>query len=121
MCLADPEKARQCRELAQSTQFTPINTVPISRGNKMNIDTPQDHTDRTSCSDFFSLARQRNVQLGPENYSRIAHIYPYHRDSARQGHSPAMEMDANDAAHALAALSRQDTRGSISSVVDRQS
>jgi hypothetical protein len=124
MCLADPEKARQCKELAETAHFTPTNnTVPLRRHHpvdtsKQQQQQQQQHNQRTSCSDFFQLARAKNVKLGPENYSRIAHVYPYHShgtvgdgdNDGNEHHSPAMEMDAQDAAYALAALSRQDTR-----------
>ncbi|KEQ94953.1 hypothetical protein AUEXF2481DRAFT_40203 [Aureobasidium subglaciale EXF-2481] len=127
MCLADPEKARQCRELAEATglenksaqptrseEVGTIGTVKLRR--LKQLDTPN-HTARTSCSDFFQQAQRKNVKLGPANYKDITHVYRYQRPDGRIEHSPYMEMDAQDAAHALAALSRQDTRSGM----DRQS
>ncbi|KAI5236957.1 hypothetical protein E4T43_08301 [Aureobasidium subglaciale] len=127
MCLADPEKARQCRELAEATglenksaqptrsdEVGTIGTVKLRR--LKQLDTPN-HTARTSCSDFFQQAQKKNVKLGPANYKDITHVYRYQRPDGRIEHSPYMEMDAQDAAHALAALSRQDTRSGM----DRQS
>jgi hypothetical protein len=125
MCLADPEKARQCRELAEvafkeseasSTSTSDptsktMGTVTLRR--LKQLDTPK-HTERTSCSDFFQQAQQRNVRLRRDDYQQIKHVY---RVDGRSEHSPYMEMDTQDAAHALAALSRQDTRSGL----DRQS
>jgi hypothetical protein len=122
MCLADPEKARQCRELAEvafkeseaaSTQDAAsksTGTVTLRRLKQLD---PPKHTERTSCSDFFQQAQQRNVRLRRDDYQQIKHVY---RVDGRSEHSPYMEMDTRDAAHALAALSRQDTRSGL----DRQ-
>ncbi|THY94859.1 hypothetical protein D6C92_04677 [Aureobasidium pullulans] len=114
MCLADPEKARQCRELAEATGLDeknkPIGTVTLRR--LKDLDTAK-HSARTSCSDFFQLAQQKNVKLGPADYKPIKHVYRYQHPDGRPEHSPYMEMDAQDAAHALAALSRQDTRSGM--------
>lgn len=127
MCLADPEKARQCRELAEvafkeqeasaasSTQDTSKNTGTVTLRRLKQLDTakPSQQQQRTSCSDFFQQAQQRNVRLRRDDYQQIKHVY---RFEGRSEHSPYMEMDTQDAAHALAALSRQDTRSGM----DRQ-
>jgi hypothetical protein len=122
MCLADPEKARQCKELAEvafkeqaaqdSTSKTTTGTVTLRRLKQLD-NAPKHNTERTSCSDFFQQAQQRNVRLRRDDYQQIKHVY---RLDGRSEHSPYMEMDTQDAAHALAALSRQDTR----SAMDRQ-
>lgn len=108
MCLADPEKARQCQEMARMTHFAD-EQKKASSSTVMSSDTARAMaTDaRISCSDFLTRAGQRNVQLGPDIYGRV-HVYPYARreDGAGSSHSPAMEIDAHDAAHALAEMSR---------------
>ncbi|CAC9894170.1 unnamed protein product [Aureobasidium pullulans] len=88
----------------------PIGTVTLRR--LKDLDTAK-HSARTSCSDFFQLAQQKNVKLGPADYKPIKHVYRYQHPDGRPEHSPYMEMDAQDAAHALAALSRQDTRSGM--------
>ncbi|KAI4731946.1 hypothetical protein E4T49_00078 [Aureobasidium sp. EXF-10728] len=125
MCLADPEKARQCRELAEVAfqQKGAASSRPKDSGSKdmgtvtlrrlKQLDSAK-HNERTSCSDFFQQAQQRNVRLRRDDYQQIKHVY---RLDGRSEHSPYMEMDTQDAAHALAALSRQDTRSGM----DRQS
>ncbi|KAH0171201.1 hypothetical protein KCU67_g2295, partial [Aureobasidium melanogenum] len=124
MCLADPEKARQCRELAEvafkdkeaaasrSDDFgsKDMGTVTLRRLQQLDSAKPRE---RTSCSDFFQQAQQRNVRFRRDDYQQIKHVY---RLDGRSQHSPYMEMDTQDAAHALAALSRQDTRSGL----DRQ-
>jgi hypothetical protein len=120
MCLADPEKARQCRELAEvafkeqeaSSTSDPKSMGTVTLRRLKQLDTPK-HNERTSCSDFFQQAQQRNVRLRRDDYQQIKHVY---RVDGRSEHSPYMEMDTQDAAHALAALSRQDTRSGL----DRQ-
>ena len=130
MCLADPEKARQCRELAEvafkeqeasSSSSAPadassskgVGTVTLRRLKQLDTAKPSPQQQRTSCSDFFQQAQQRNVRLRRDDYQQIKHVY---RFEGRSEHSPYMEMDTQDAAHALAALSRQDTRSGM----DRQ-
>jgi hypothetical protein len=122
MCLADPEKARQCKELAEvafkeqeaaATPQTTTGTVTLRRLKQLDSAAAAKHTERTSCSDFFQQAQQRNVRLRRDDYQQIKHVY---RLDGRSEHSPYMEMDTQDAAHALAALSRQDTRSGM----DRQ-
>ena len=129
MCLADPEKARQCRELAEvafkeqeaSAPSAPadpssskgVGTVTLRRLKQLDTAKPSSQQQRTSCSDFFQQAQQRNVRLRRDDYQQIKHVY---RFEGRSEHSPYMEMDTQDAAHALAALSRQDTRSGM----DRQ-
>ncbi|KAL1303948.1 hypothetical protein AAFC00_000398 [Neodothiora populina] len=103
MCLADPEKARQCREMAQITHFADTkssSSSSLGQSNSQHIDS------RMSCSDFLTTAREKNVQLGPDVYGRVHHVYPYARRGTETSHSPAMEIDAHDAAHALAEMSR---------------
>jgi hypothetical protein len=122
MCLADPEKARQCKELAEvafkeqealeATPKSTTGTVTLRRLKQLD-NAAAKHTERTSCSDFFQQAQQRNVRLRRDDYQQIKHVY---RLDGRSEHSPYMEMDTQDAAHALAALSRQDTRSGL----DRQ-
>lgn len=108
MCRADPEKARQCRELAQAAQFgssssaTRILPAPTasSSGNQ-----PSD--DRVSCSDFFmKLGPAQRTKLDSEVISRL-HAFPYTRTGSTSGNEPAMEFAADDAAIALAQLSAQ--------------
>ncbi|KAH0335703.1 hypothetical protein KCU81_g8901, partial [Aureobasidium melanogenum] len=125
MCLADPEKARQCRELAEvafkdkeaaasrsdDSGSKDMGTVTLRRLQQLDSTKPRE---RTSCSDFFQQAQQRNVRFRRDDYQQIKHVY---RLDGRSQHSPYMEMDTQDAAHALAALSRQDTRSGL----DRQS
>ncbi|KAG9765763.1 hypothetical protein KCU73_g188, partial [Aureobasidium melanogenum] len=124
MCLADPEKARQCRELAEvafkdkeaalsrsdDSGSKDMGTVTLRRLQQLDSTKPRE---RTSCSDFFQQAQQRNVRFRRDDYQQIKHVY---RLDGRSQHSPYMEMDTQDAAHALAALSRQDTRSGL----DRQ-
>lgn len=107
MCLADPEKARQCQELARSTSFSnPQQGRLASDASAAQAAQAQAHADRMSCSDFFTTAAAQHVELGPERF-RALHVYPYsHRADGRNVHSPAMEIDAHDAAQALTALSR---------------
>ncbi|CAD0112251.1 unnamed protein product [Aureobasidium uvarum] len=121
MCLADPEKARQCRELAEVAfqQKEAASTRSEDSGSKdmgtvtlrrlKQLDSVK-HNERTSCSDFFQQAQQKNVRLRRDDYQQIKHVY---RLDSRSEHSPYMEMDTQDAAHALAALSRQDTRSGM--------
>jgi hypothetical protein len=123
MCLADPEKARQCKELAevafkeqavaQDSASKTTGTVTLRRLKQLDNAPKHNNTERTSCSDFFQQAQQRNVRLRRDDYQQIKHVY---RLDGRSEHSPYMEMDTQDAAHALAALSRQDTRSGL----DRQ-
>ena len=127
MCLADPEKARQCRELAEvafkeqeasssapssadASSSKGVGTVTLRRLKQLDTAQPPSQQQRTSCSDFFQQAQQRNVRLRRDDYQQIKHVY---RFEGRSEHSPYMEMDTQDAAHALAALSRQDTRSGM--------
>lgn len=110
MCLADPEKARQCRELAVSTQFSSSSQAAAAAQAAANAEAARQREPGVSCSDFLTTLRQKNVQLGPDIYGQV-HVYPYSHQSSKTdgkiGHHPAMEIDAHDAAEALTALSRQ--------------
>lgn len=102
-CIADPIKARQCRELAERTHFRQQATSS-STPSTLNSGTGSDG--RMPCNDFLTQAKAKNVQLGPENYARFQ-VFPYsHGSRGNNTNSPAMEIDAHDAALALADMSR---------------
>ena len=114
MCLMDPERAARCQALARSSSYSGSQT-PAGAGagavavasSSTPVKAAMPASDpRMSCTDFFTQAKQRNVQLGLDVLSRV-HAYPYTRSGdAGPSHSPAMEIDAHDAAHALAEMSR---------------
>lgn len=109
MCLTDPERAARCQALAASSQYSrdqqrkqSASSTPTT---SMASATAAESA-RMSCTDFFTKAQQHNVKLGPDVFSRV-HAYPYTRHGeAGPTHSPALEIDAHDAAHALAEMSR---------------
>lgn len=108
MCLADPEKARQCQEMARMTHFSEGQGNATSSNAELGSRSAAQAAaeERMSCSDF--LTRAGPMPLGPDIFGRV-HVYPYaRRENGAAGslHSPAMEIDAHDAAHALAEMSR---------------
>jgi len=108
MCISDPERAARCRALAVSNNFESSRaTAAVSSGQQSSTASASDAAAaRMSCSDFLTRAQVNNVQLGPDVFRRV-HVYPYTRQGETGStHSPAMEIDAHDAAQALADMSR---------------
>lgn len=115
-CLQDPERARQCQELARSTQFSNSQQSALIKAATATAMNPNSSAEaRMSCDDFLKTAKEKNLHLGSRYLERV-HVYPYsHRGSgAGSSHSPAMEIDAQDAAQALADMSRGEVpRGAM--------
>lgn len=99
-CLQDPERARQCQELAQSAKFD----------NKSTQNRPLLPANRMTCNDFLSQVETsgRNTSTFRDVLGRV-HAYPTSSDIG-SGHVPALELDAVEAADALQQLSRGPTR-----------
>jgi len=102
MCRADPEKARQCQELAKAAQLgmsgTATRLLPAPKKSEGTMD-------RISCSEFVTkLGSNKRSKLDHFVFERL-HAYPYSNTGSPTSHHPAMELDAREAAQALAELS----------------
>ena len=110
-CLADPAQARQCQELARTAQ---ISQMPLPR--LPQLDEPRQHRsghrqlqqqqqETMSCADFLSRLPSGRPVSG---VFRELHAYPSREQAiaVAQAHHPALELDAVEAAQALASISK---------------
>lgn len=113
MCRADPQKAQQCRELAESTNFSDRNagsSKASTAGTVRNI-APLLPKPTMSCNDLID--RLTPVR-GSDAYKKVVrqlHPHPAQKGEGSGVNLPAMDFDAVEAAGALASLSRQPAAG----------
>ena len=113
MCIADPEKAKQCQELARKARFDAQNASSQREDVQMtDLPAPTQPSDRMSCSDLLNKIdpshRTSSLPAFGEVFGRL-HAYPYGRANSSTQHAPAMEFETAEAAVALASLSRMDS------------